>query len=166
MTNHDVSNGPAADSGANTSQRSPRIDPDLLDGDSGRGNPLESGPGPVTTDNDVGDTRPSLSADQGAEIDRTREEVVGSGLGELATSSGGTAARSDVPIPGYQQLTVPEIIRQAESMTLDQLREVKDYEKSHRRRKTLLTKLERLLRGPRTVGSRAGPAERPGPQNT
>jgi hypothetical protein len=164
MTNHDVSNGPDADSGAHTSQRSPRTDPDLRDGDSGRGNPLEAGPGPVTTDNDVGDTSPSVSSDQGAEIERTREEVVGTGLGDPSTSPGG-ATRGDAPIAGYQQLTVPEIIRQAEAMTLDQLRGVKDYEKSHRRRKTLLTKLERLLRGPRTDVGRPGPADRPGPQN-
>jgi hypothetical protein len=165
MTNHDVSNGPAADPGAHTSQRSPRTDPDLRDGDSGSGNPLESGPGPVTTDNDIGDTRPSLSADQGAEIERTREEVVGTGLGESSAPSAGAAARGDAPIPGYQQLTVPEIIRQAGTMTIDQLREVKDYEKSHRRRKTLLTKLERMLRGPRVEGGRSGPDAGPGPQN-
>jgi hypothetical protein len=51
-----------------------------------------------------------------------------------------------MPLPDYQRLTVPEIIRHAESLPVEGLRELKEYEKSHRRRKTLLTKLERLLR--------------------
>ena len=58
----------------------------------------------------------------------------------------------DLLIAGYQRLTVPEIIRHAEMMTAEQLREVKEYEKSHRRRKTLLTKIERLLRNPAPAG--------------
>src|SRR5687767_9539522 len=76
-----------------THQRSPRTDPDLRDGDSGRGNPLESGSDEVTTDNDVGDTHPTAVADRDdtsgrpaaepdTEIDRSREEVVGSGMVE------------------------------------------------------------------------------------
>jgi hypothetical protein len=38
-----------------TRQRTPRTDPALRDGDSGHGNPLESGGAGPSTDNDVGD---------------------------------------------------------------------------------------------------------------
>jgi len=73
--------------------------------------------------------------------------------GRLVESSGRSESRGEtdgggLPIAGYPNLTVPEIIRHAGRMSLDELREVKAYEKSHRRRKTLLTKLERMLRGP------------------
>lgn len=54
---------------------------------------------------------------------------------------------ADLPIPGYRQLTVPEIIARIYEMPVEQARAVQRYEGSHRRRKTLLVKLERYLRG-------------------
>jgi hypothetical protein len=176
---------------AATHQRGPRTDPDMRDGDSGRGNPLEAGPAGITSDNDVGDTHPSAAADHdldelpnvaavpesettargraegwvephgpdtapalrgvgGSYLDRQHEEAARTA--NPPRREGGDPRDRDVPIPNYPKLTVPEIIRHASAMSLDQLREVKDYEKSHRRRKTLLTKLERLLRGPKETG--------------
>ena len=81
-------------------------------------------------------------------------------FGETKAESGqehrGQAPDRNLPIVGYQHLTVPEIIRQAGTLSIEQLREVKEYEKSHRRRKTLLTKLERMLRSPPAGGGREG----------
>lgn len=253
ITRNDYDNGspPDHDEAVSTAhQRSPRTDPDMRDGDSGRGNPGETDAGGITTDNDVGDTAPSIKAATGreagsgsdepaaaeagsvpagsAEVVRTRaestergavephgpavmargEERAGESRGDGGRGgpAGASPARKEeyerlverfeeegryggreeevaarivnkqrrefgetretedpdqrgqapnLPIAGYQRLTVPEIIRQAGSLSIDQLREVKDYEKSHRRRKTLLTKLERMLRTP-PAGGREG----------
>lgn len=57
----------------------------------------------------------------------------------------------DVPIEGYLTMTVPEIIDRLEQMNLDELRSVQRYEGSHRRRKTLMVKLERLSRAAAAV---------------
>jgi hypothetical protein len=48
LADHDLPPNPAR-------QRSPRTDPALRDGDSAKGNPLESGRAEQSTDNDVGD---------------------------------------------------------------------------------------------------------------
>jgi hypothetical protein len=105
------------------------------------------------------------AAESGAEIDRAREEIVGSGDESDSPAPPRSApaperidqppAEGGLPLAGYMTLTVPEIIRQAGALPIDRLREVRDYEKSHRRRKTLLTKLERMLRNPE------GKSERP-----
>jgi hypothetical protein len=52
----------------------------------------------------------------------------------------------DMPIPGYPNLSVPEIISQLAAMPREQLERVQQYESKHRKRKTLLTKLNRILR--------------------
>jgi hypothetical protein len=64
----------------------------------------------------------------------------------------------DLPIEGYRDLTVPEIIERVMAMPVRQAREVQRYEGSHRRRKTLLVKLERYLRDKRDEPAAAGVA--------
>ena len=62
----------------------------------------------------------------------------------------------DPPIEGYRELTVPEILNRVSEMATEQVRAVQRYEGSHRRRKTLLVKLVRLLRDKRDVPVTAG----------
>jgi hypothetical protein len=50
------------------------------------------------------------------------------------------------PLPEYEHLTIPEIIRRIPTLSADQVREVREYERAHRRRKTLLVRIERHLR--------------------
>ncbi len=50
------------------------------------------------------------------------------------------------PIDGYQSLTIPQILEKLATMPEPDVRKVRDWEKSHRRRKTLLVRLERRLR--------------------
>jgi hypothetical protein len=52
-----------------------------------------------------------------------------------------------LPIDDYEQLTVPEVIQKAERLDKDELRKVRAFERSHRRRKTLLSRLDRMLTG-------------------
>lgn len=56
------------------------------------------------------------------------------------------AGTDSMPLPNYPNLSVPEIIEHFGGMSRDQLERVQQYESRHRKRKTLLTKLNRILR--------------------
>jgi hypothetical protein len=73
------------------------------------------------------------------------------------SNSGREVETSDpaVPIAGYHKMTVPEIIQRISVLPIDQVQKVKEYEKTHRRRKTLLTKIERILRKPEVRENRS-----------
>jgi hypothetical protein len=153
-----------------TQQRSARNDPSMRDGDSGRGNPNESGADPDSTDADVGDAA-------GVEFDTDKSELVREGVpvepeghaaqpadapGEPGLSADAVGAlveaddRSDqnhalqtLPIDGYQHLTVPQIVAKLDTLSPGEVRAVREYEAAHRKRKTLLTQLDRHLKGAR-----------------
>lgn len=52
---------------------------------------------------------------------------------------------SDLPIRGYQRLTVPEVIRQTQQLDLEQLKVILEYERANRKRKTLIAELVRMI---------------------
>jgi len=66
---------------------------------------------------------------------------------QSAPADAETVAEVDLPIERYSDLTIAEIMDKAGSLSADQLRQVRDFEAAHRNRKTLVTKLDRLLRG-------------------
>jgi hypothetical protein len=51
----------------------------------------------------------------------------------------------DLPIGGYQQLTVPEVKRRLEGLSKRELRKIESYEKKHKSRKTLVQAIEQQL---------------------
>lgn len=50
-----------------------------------------------------------------------------------------------LPIDAYDHLTVDEVAKKLDSLSRKEIEKVKAYEQKHRRRKTLLEKLERKL---------------------
>ena len=50
-------------------------------------------------------------------------------------------------IPGYDQLTAAEVIGHLSSLTRDDLRSIREYEESHRGRRTVLGRIAQLLDG-------------------
>lgn len=50
-------------------------------------------------------------------------------------------------IPGYDQLTAAEVIGHLPSLTRDDLRSIREYEESHRGRRTVLGRIAQLLDG-------------------
>ncbi len=145
-------------------QRSPRTDQALLDGDSAMGNPNESLPPRDSTDGDTGDTAtrygtdgPDSHYDPAAVVEAADEQGVSADelLGtddpdthDLDHPTGNQAADFDQPITAetYRRMTVPQILDAMSRMTRDQMREVRTLEGGGRKRKTLLVRLERLLR--------------------
>jgi hypothetical protein len=144
-------------------QRSPRTDPTLLDGDSAMGNVNETLPPRDSTDGDVGDTRetandegPDSHYDPAAVVEAADEEGLSAeqmlGTDDPDTHDldhpTGNQAAPDRPITAdeYRRMTVPQILDAITRMTPDQMREVRRLEDGGRKRKTLLVRLERLLR--------------------
>jgi hypothetical protein len=50
------------------------------------------------------------------------------------------------PIEGYDELTVEEVNERVDSLTADDLREVRDYEERNKNRETILEQLDRKIR--------------------
>lgn len=73
--------------------------------------------------------------------------------------SGAEAARTDKadertgpddggpPLTDFDRLTIPQVMEKAGGLSPEELRRLRDHEAAHRNRKTLLTKLDRLLSG-------------------
>jgi len=70
----------------------------------------------------------------------------GAARADREQNSGREGQDKDLPIQGYRQLTIPEIVSRIPSLSSEELREIRAYERAHRRRKTLLVRLERRLR--------------------
>jgi hypothetical protein len=158
----------------NSRQRSARTDPSMRDGDSGHGNPYEydAGDAEPGTDADVGDER---DAEHSGYAGPSGGAVGGTPAGKRATGGTlppgepvvtGSEARGDStigsrqnpdrpqpapdepPIADYKYLSVPEVLEKIAFLTREQVELVQRFESRHRKRKTLLTKLTRMLRGP------------------
>ncbi|MCI0705340.1 MAG: hypothetical protein L0241_30135 [Planctomycetia bacterium] len=124
-------------------QRSARNDTDMRDGDSAHGNPYEPAGDEqnVDSDTDISDT---MTRDEALE-DMT------DALTELESEATPAAAPAfepglEVPIAEYDELTIPDVLEKANGLSKDELSRVAEYERAHRNRKTLLAKLERLIK--------------------
>ena len=65
--------------------------------------------------------------------------------GNEFTATVGADRPGGAPLEGYERLTVRQIVARLNEMPEADVRRVRDYEQSHRRRKTLLVHLERRL---------------------
>jgi len=115
-------------------------------------NPAEAAPGSSAISDDRSNDRvltPGEYAYQPVEARRsngTERQYEGPGPGgNMSTDVVRTGGR-ELPIADYLDLTIPEIIQRIPSLSSDELREIQEYERSHRRRKTLLVRIERQLR--------------------
>jgi hypothetical protein len=64
---------------------------------------------------------------------------------EKAREREGKSPDRNLPIKGYQHLTVKEVIRRLGSLSQNEIKRIKSYEQKHKNRKTLLQQLERKL---------------------
>jgi hypothetical protein len=64
---------------------------------------------------------------------------------DAPVEAGGLTVGGDRPMESYERLTVRQIVARLNGMPETDIRRVRDYELSHRRRKTLLVHLERRL---------------------
>jgi hypothetical protein len=64
---------------------------------------------------------------------------------EKAKDKKGKSPDRDLPITGYDHLTIKEILKRLGSLTSSQIQKIRSYEKKHKNRKTLLEQLDRKL---------------------
>jgi hypothetical protein len=57
----------------------------------------------------------------------------------------GESPDRDLPVPGYQHLTVAELTRRLKELGLGAIERLRDFERSHRNRKTLMAQYNRAL---------------------
>jgi hypothetical protein len=65
--------------------------------------------------------------------------------GRDGSTVGHNAPAGGLPVEGYDDMTVKEVAELAKALTRDQVRTLREYEAGHRGRKTLLTKLDRMI---------------------
>lgn len=161
------------DDGLAPRQRSPRTDPSMRDGDSGHGNPLEyPPPEEPTSDTDTGDSESEpvradieggategTTADMRSDVDTDADDfTLRPDLESIpeppeldeqgrVIDVAEKASEPELPIADYQTLTVKQIGERAADLPIDEIRQLRDYEVSHRNRKTLVAKLDKLASG-------------------
>jgi len=85
---------------------------------------------------------PEWTPSAAAEVPATNVDV-GSGNGRPAGNGDG-AASAALPIPGYDALSASQVVERLVGLAPEELDAVHDYEASHRRRRTILGKIEQL----------------------
>lgn len=86
------------------------------------------------------------TATTGSRDDPSSEGEFAATIGaDAPVEAGGLTVGGDQPIEGYGRLTVRQIMARLNGMPEADIQRVRDYELSHRRRKTLLVHLERRL---------------------
>ncbi len=58
----------------------------------------------------------------------------------------GKAPDRDLPVENYRHLTVDEIVEKLGPLSREEIEEVKSYEQHHKKRKTLLERIDRMLK--------------------
>jgi hypothetical protein len=73
------------------------------------------------------------------------ESLVGRSLGAAGGTVRRVAGRSSFPIAGYDDLTADQVVARLDGLSAAQLTSVRDHERAHRNRKTVLRAIERAL---------------------
>lgn len=89
---------------------------------------------------------PGREEEVAARIVNKQRREFGETKDQKADEKTGRSPDADLPVARYQHLTVPQIVAQAEKLGHDELQQLLKFERSHRRRKTLITKMERLAK--------------------
>jgi hypothetical protein len=73
------------------------------------------------------------------------ESLVGRSLGAAGGTVRRVAGRSSFPIAGYDDLTADQVVARLDGLSAAPLASVRDHERAHRNRKTVLRAIERAL---------------------
>ena len=90
----------------------------------------------------------TLSQEEAEETDRKKREASKKGQQYVGNTPEAKQARGESlspPIENYDELNVGEIEEKLEGLSEDELQRVRDYEKKHSNRKTLLQKLDQRI---------------------
>lgn len=88
---------------------------------------------------------PGREEEVAARIVNKQRAQYGETKGERKKDREGKSPDRNLPIKDYQHLTVGEAKRKLEGCSGKQLKQIRDYEKDHKNRKTLLEELDRRI---------------------
>jgi hypothetical protein len=66
------------------------------------------------------------------------------GARQPSTETAPEPASSELPIPGYDALSASQVVERLAGLSVDELSVVEAYETAHRKRRTILGKIEQL----------------------
>ena len=141
-----------AKAGSPSGEPGPTVSPDvLLDGLARLitevGSAIGLAPPQTPTDEPVSDGSPTASAepDSVEEPQSSVDDISGDNVDVEETAVAEPKPTTKLPIANYDSLTAKEIIFLLEDLTVSQLRRVLAYERDNRNRKTVVTKIDRLI---------------------
>jgi len=98
----------------------------------------------------VGAEQAAGSAREGARtLSETTAGLVGTATGAASATAGAmrsTAETTTFPIAGYDEMNVEEVSKRLNDLSVEQIRQLRDYEERNKRRETLLEQMDRKIR--------------------
>jgi len=102
----------------------------------------------------VGAEQAAGSAREGARtLSETTAGLVGTATGAASATAGATAGAmrstaetTTFPIAGYDEMNVEEVSKRLNDLSVEQIRQLRDYEERNKRRETLLEQMDRKIR--------------------
>ena len=88
---------------------------------------------------------PGREQEVAARIVNKQRKQYGETKEEKAKDAQGKSPDRNLPLPGYQKMTIPEVARKLESLSAADIRKIRAYETRHKSRKGLLAKIDERL---------------------
>lgn len=80
-----------------------------------------------------------------ARIVNKQRKQFGETKGEKRKDAQGKSPDRNLPIQGYQHMTIPEVSKHLEGMKASEIRKLRSYEEKHKNRKGMIQKFDRML---------------------
>jgi len=88
---------------------------------------------------------PGREKEVAARIVNKQRKMYGETRDEQQKDARGESPDRNLPLPDYEKLTIRQVERKMESLSVAELRKIRAYELAHKHRKGLLTKIDRKL---------------------
>ncbi len=88
---------------------------------------------------------PGREEEVAARIVNKQRSQYGETKAERQKDAEGRSPDRNLPLKDYQMLTIPQIVRQLDSLSTADIKKIRAYEMAHKNRKGLLQKLDRRL---------------------
>ncbi|HEY0844445.1 MAG TPA: hypothetical protein VGE12_03710 [Noviherbaspirillum sp.] len=88
---------------------------------------------------------PGREEEVAARIVNKQRAQYGETRAEKQKDKQGTSPDRNLPIPDFQEMTIPQVMQHLDGMSKAELRKIRSYETRHKNRKGLLLRLDRLL---------------------
>jgi len=88
---------------------------------------------------------PGREEEVAARIVNKQRSQYGETAGQKQQAKEGKAEDRGLPLDGYEHLTIPQILARLNDLSRTEIRKIRSYESRHKKRKGLMSKLDRML---------------------